>query len=378
MKPLLKPRLALALALCGAVVPFAIVGCGGGNGLIGEQSFDLTPTTFALPNGQIATLTGARKSDNTASGNLTISDAQVAEKTMGQQNAVLASVVFVPKAYSFSGTVDGAGAFDIGGALRKVGATTDAPFRLTGTLPKTTATSYQLTFDGGTPESGTIPPPAPNTTGGATTTGATTAGGTTAGGTTAGGTTAGTTTSGSTTSGSTTAGGTTAGGTTAGGTTTSVTTNMTFSNGIPAEALILTPLQTNVGGDARYKASTSAPDQRLLTIIGASMAFTDSSGRQGSRYVSISLSGSQVGPNATLPLSINNARNFNYIQSSITSDGFSSYFAESGSVTINSLGRSTSLTIRDARLKTSNRSGKTSTVTLNGTITATNVQLIAG
>ena len=167
MKHPITPRLALALALCGAVLPVGLIGCGGGSGGLfsgrpTSQTFALTPTTFDLPNGQSATLTGTRKSDDSARGQILIGPLPSQDRTLttGTQNAILAGTQFVPGRYDFTGTVNAAGGFDIAGILALINAAVNrTPFRLTGTFPTSAATTYQFTANGET-ESGTIPAPA--------------------------------------------------------------------------------------------------------------------------------------------------------------------------------------------------------------------------
>lgn len=155
MKNLYTKRLALALALCGAVLPLTIVGCGGGGGgggLLSPQgpqtpqtptAVNLTPTTFTLANGQRVTLTGTRMGDKLA-GKLKVLNAAAQTKlTSGAQNATFPFSVAVGE-YGYTGTFTPPRGFDIIGNFGSLGS-----FTMKGQLQTATENgSYSITTNG--------------------------------------------------------------------------------------------------------------------------------------------------------------------------------------------------------------------------------------
>ncbi len=152
----ISKRLALTLALSGAILPLTIVGCGGGNGgLLGSQKptatpapIDLVPNKFTLSNGQIVTLkltqTGAA-----LKGTAQIANATALPKlSSGAQN--LLSVQIPPGIFPIEGTFTATRGFDL--------RATDGSFSVNGnfatpTLPGT----YNLTLASGQTDSGVVP-----------------------------------------------------------------------------------------------------------------------------------------------------------------------------------------------------------------------------
>ena len=170
-------RLALTLALTGAVLPLTLIGCGGGGGgLLSPRPttrpnptatsspttpIALTPTTFTLQNGQRVTLTGTR-TGNALAGKLAVAAAPQPKLASGAQNATFPFQIAVGE-YGFTGTFTPPRGFSITGNFGSLG-----NFNMSGQLQTATENgSYSLTTNGVT-DSGILPatgnPPAPNAT----------------------------------------------------------------------------------------------------------------------------------------------------------------------------------------------------------------------
>ena len=158
MKNFIAKRLALPLALLGAVLPLTTIGCGGGNGgLLNPQtpqtpaSVNLTPTTFTLGNGQRVTLTGTR-TGNQLAGKLAVAGAAAQPKlTSGVQNQAFPFSVTNGE-YGYTGTFTPPRGFSINGNFGGLG-----DFTMTGQLQTATENgSYSLTTNG-TTDTGILP-----------------------------------------------------------------------------------------------------------------------------------------------------------------------------------------------------------------------------
>ena len=156
-------RLALSLALTGAVLPVALIGCGGGNGVgplktrtgvtptpVTPQTLALTPATFTLQNGQRVTLTGTRTGTQ-LKGNLKVAAAPLSRLQTGSQNVAFPFSIAVGN-YGYTGTFTPPRGFTIVGDFGALGS-----FTMSGQLQTTTQNgSYSLTTNGVT-DSGIIP-----------------------------------------------------------------------------------------------------------------------------------------------------------------------------------------------------------------------------
>ena len=266
MKTTFTPRLALALALCGAVVPFAIVGCGGGNGALNA---DPTPTPMVPVGTALPELSFTFNSGQKARFfNGTVSPTGVVSAQITVTGAPTAPLQVPPGTYPTTGTLNPT----TRDFTLTQGAGSSYRFSVSGKVPSTTQDgNFVFTAQNGATENGSIARGTvilpPTTGGGTTTAGTTTSGGTTAGTTTSGGTTAGSTTSGGTTAGTTTAG-TTAGGTTQGGTTTGnndpVVGRLTFAGGTGYNGLTTTI--TNGFTEAEYTQEKRSISGRVVAV----------------------------------------------------------------------------------------------------------------
>ena len=156
-------RLALSLALTGAVLPVALIGCGGGGGTsplktrtgvtptpVTPQTLALTPATFTLQNGQRVTLTGTRTGTQ-LKGNLKVAAAPLARLQTGSQKQAFPFQIAVGN-YGYTGTFTPPRGFNIVGNFGSLGS-----FTMSGQLQTTTQDgSYSLTTNG-TTDTGILP-----------------------------------------------------------------------------------------------------------------------------------------------------------------------------------------------------------------------------
>ena len=174
----MKQKLLLTLALSGAIVPLALVGCGGGNGgLLSPRPtarpnatatpsptlpVALVPTTFALQNGQRVTLTGSRTGDKLV-GKLKVEGAATQQRVVsGSQNQAFPFSLAIGE-YGYTGTFTPPRGFNVVGNFGSFG-----NFTMTGQLQTATQDgSYSLTT-GGVTDTGVLPasgtPPTPTNT----------------------------------------------------------------------------------------------------------------------------------------------------------------------------------------------------------------------
>ena len=168
-------KLILPLALIGAIVPVALIGCGGGSGTgpaktqtgpqtpqnpQNPQPVALAPTTFTLGNGQRVTLTGTR-TGTALKGNLKVLAATAQPRlATGSQNVAFPFSIAIGD-YGYTGTLTPPRGFTINGNFGSLGS-----FQMSGQLQTATQDgSYSLTSNGTTdtgilPASGgTMPPP---------------------------------------------------------------------------------------------------------------------------------------------------------------------------------------------------------------------------